>query len=69
MEEKWVYCQPNLNEVYYIDVYDDGNEKYIKYNNRWNIYGKWKGKIALQSHTDKEIKIKSISAWKVLPEK
>ena len=50
-----------------INVFDDGNSEYKRYENRWNITGsKFHGsKVELTNVVEKEIKINSISAWKV----
>jgi len=50
-----IMYQPNINKEYKILVFDDGNEKYIDYNNKWYIYGDWKGKVALVNSMDFEI--------------
>jgi hypothetical protein len=50
-----------------ITVFDDGNDVYKRYENIWNITGsKFHGsKVELTNAVEKEIKINSISAWKV----
>ena len=50
-----------------ITVFDDGNDVYKQYENRWDITGsKFHGsKVELTNVVEKEIKINSISAWKV----
>ena len=50
-----------------ITVFDDGNDVYKKYVNRWIITGsKFHGsKVELTNVAEKEIKINSISSWKV----
>ncbi len=50
-----------------ITVFDDGNDVYKQYENRWYITGsKFHGsKVELTNTVEKDIKIKSISAWKV----
>jgi len=57
-----------------INVFDDGNDVYKRYENIWNITGskfhgsksKFHGsKVELTNAVEKEIKINSISAWKV----
>ena len=51
--------------IYSIIVYDDGNEKYSKYINRWKITKKERGKCSIVN--DKEdVVISSISEWKLL---
>ena len=46
-------------------MFDDGNEKYENYDNRWKRYGYWKEKWALINVQNKEIRVGSISSWKV----
>lgn len=50
-----------------INVFDDGNSEYKRYENRWYITGsKFHGsKVELTNVVEKDIKINSISAWKV----
>lgn len=60
----WNYYEPRLGEEYSISVFDDGNEKYMRYVNVWHKYGEWRGKVALVNKVDRSIKIESISAWK-----
>jgi len=61
----WNYYEPRLGEEYSISVFDDGNEKYMRYVNVWHKYGEWRGKVALVNKVDRFIKIESISAWKL----
>ena len=51
--------------VYFINVYDDGNERYNMYHNRWVILDSWKGKVSIMNKINQCIKIKSISYWKL----
>jgi hypothetical protein len=51
--------------VFTINVFDDGNERYKDYKNEWSLSGRWRGKISLVNKDDPNIKIDSISAWKV----
>ena len=62
---KWNMYQPNINKEYKILVFDDGYDKYVDYTNKWYIYGDWKGKVALVNCMDFEIRIGSISQWKI----
>lgn len=51
---------------YKIHVFDDGNERYQRYENKWFIIKKWgKGKVYLLN-IDKKTEIRSISEWKVM---
>ena len=65
LSTEWEYIIPDMNQLYRITLFDDGMNIYQKYNNKWFIFGKWRGKIALLNHNDPDIIIKSISSWKV----
>ena len=65
LSTEWEYIIPNMNQLYRITLFDDGMYKYQKCNNKWIIFGIWKGKRALLNHNDTDIIIKSISSWKV----
>ena len=65
LNDEWTYIQPNVQEKYKINTFDDGNSKYENYTNLWIIYGSWKGKIALVNYVNNEILISSISNWKL----
>ena len=60
----WLYFEPNYNKTIEINVFDDGNEKYEYFTNKWIVCGKWKGKLKL-INIDKITIINSISSWKV----
>jgi hypothetical protein len=62
----WVFFQPNYEKIYSILIFDDGNQKYQLYENQWVISGIWMGKYALINRLNPEIKIPSISAWKLI---
>tara|TARA_B100001057_G_C22309393_1_gene741448 strand:+ start:288 stop:488 length:201 start_codon:yes stop_codon:yes gene_type:complete len=49
---------------YKIIVFDDGNQRYQKYENKWFITSKWVGKVRL-INIDKQTEIRSISSWKL----
>ena len=49
---------------YKINVFDDGNIRYQKYENKWFIISKWIGKVHL-INIDKNTEIRSISRWKI----
>ena len=40
--------------------------EYSQYSNKWNICGRWKGKVKLVNIEDSNIKINSISEWKIV---
>ena len=52
-------------DKYKINVFDDGNEQYKEYKNEWQIYGYWQEKVALSNIHNQDIKIGSISKWKI----
>jgi len=63
-KDEWQYeVEPS---TYSIHNFDDGNEKYKAYDNKWIIFGRWRGKCALVNKIDPTIKINSISDWKIL---
>jgi len=52
---------------YKIIVFDDGNQEYENYENKWKLVENLLcGKVTLQNVTDDTIYIKSISWWKVI---
>ncbi len=63
---EWIFFTPNLQEIYKIIIYDDGNQVYEQYVNKWVINGKWRGKSSLINVENPEIKISSISRWKII---
>lgn len=50
--------------VYKVTVFDDGNEGYAAYENRWSIVARWRGKVSLRNTSFGAV-IGSISEWKV----
>ena len=62
--EEWVYCSFR-NEYHEINTFDDGNQKFIGLENKWVVFGKWRGKLALYNLIDSSQVISSISIWKV----
>jgi hypothetical protein len=64
--DDWIYFTPNKNHVVSINTFDDGNDQYAYYSNRWYVVGKWRGKIALANAENQTIKIHSISEWKTI---
>lgn len=66
MADEWIFFEPNQNDgVYEINTFDDGNEKYRDYVNQWVLFGSWRGKYAVINQTNTDIKINSISQWKL----
>ena len=49
-----------------VTVFDDGNEGYAAYENRWRIVARWRGKVSLRNASFGAV-IGSISEWKVEP--
>ena len=66
MTDEWSYFAHDLSNTVEIIVFDDGNEKYTYYTNKWHIFGRWRGKIALVNADNNTIKINSISEWKTI---
>ena len=60
-----IISNSNSNSLYKINIFDDGNEKYKQYQNIWEIYSVWKGKVSLINKKNNDIKITSISSWKI----
>jgi hypothetical protein len=66
---------PKINQIVKINTFDDGRQEYSQYKNEWRITKTMfnGGKIELINVEDKNVKINSISSWKVgileLPEK
>lgn len=60
----WTRVNPDTNTILHIRTFDDGNEKYKRYENEWILFGKWKGKIAVFNAFDANVIINSISEWK-----
>ena len=56
-------------QLFEIIVFDDGNQRFKNYDNKWIITGsRFNGqKIALKNISDKSITIRSISSWKIQP--
>ena len=62
----WVLFEPDTTKKYTIVLFDDGNERYQYYTNEWFVIGRWRGKVALQNSGAPDMKIASISEWKVM---
>lgn len=63
--QAWQLFEPPLEELYEINTFDDGNQAYAHYANAWLIFGTWRGKCAVVNRSQPELKIKSISCWKL----
>ena len=55
-----------MNKIVEIIVFDDGNDEFKGYENKWKITKEMfnGGKVELTNVENNKIKIKSISAWK-----
>ena len=60
----WTCVIPDDTNPVIVHNFDDANEKYKQYDNRWIVFGKWKGKVALYNGYDENVIIQSISEWK-----
>ena len=58
---------PVINQIVKINTFDDGRQEYLKFKNEWRITKTMfnGGKLELINLKDKNIKINSISSWKV----
>jgi hypothetical protein len=58
---------PAINQIVKINTFDDGRQEYLKFKNEWRITKTMfnGGKLELINLKDKNIKINSISSWKV----
>jgi len=65
MESEWLFFAPNVEHIYKINVYDDGNERYAQYGNEWLVNGKLMGKRSLINYQNQLIVVPSISKWKI----
>ena len=63
-KDEWIYI-PFKNEYHEINTFDDGISKLIDYENKWAVFGKWRGKLALYNLIYPNIIIHTISRWKV----
>jgi hypothetical protein len=63
MADEWTFYEPD--KEYMITKFDDGNERYGWFPNRWRKYGDWRGKVAVVNAYDPTVRIVSISAWKL----
>jgi hypothetical protein len=64
--DNWHFFGVDKSVVYEITNFDDGNDVYQKYINKWYIYGSWRGKVAIINAEDPNIRLASISKWKLL---
>ena len=65
LNDQWTLIIPNMINSFEIKVFDDGNEKYSLYENKWIIFGEWEDKFALFNKKDPNIIIQCISSWKI----
>jgi len=63
-KDEWIYA-PFKGEYHEINTFDDGFAEYINHENKWVIFGKWNGKLALYNLLSPVIIIPIISRWKV----
>ena len=63
----WDMKDVDKKNTYSIRIFDDGIEKYKKYENEWCIYGYWRDKTTLMNAIDPTILIYCISIWKLNP--
>ena len=61
----WIMLDKIDPTVYRIKVFDDGNQDLMSYENEWQIYGSFKGKVCLCNVKNKNILVFSISYWKI----
>ena len=64
-DSEWNLYKPNEAEIYEINTFDDGNEKYQQFVNEWLMIGEWRGKVRLINREKQKIIIHSISRWKI----
>lgn len=65
LHDEWTLVVPDMINSFEIEVFDDGNEKYKLYENKWIIFGEWEDKFALFNKKDPNIIIQCISSWKI----
>lgn len=63
-KDEWKYI-PFKDEYCTINTFDNENDNYKIYENKWILFGRWRGKLALYNLNDPSIIIQSISLWKV----
>jgi hypothetical protein len=66
MSDQWSFFDPDTSKKVIITTFDDGNEQYKYYTNTWHIIGRWRGKVALVNSENNDVKLSSISEWKVI---
>ena len=59
----WTIVKPDYNKPLRITIFDDGNNQYKNFTNKWFLCGVWKGKVKL-INVDNITIINSISEWK-----
>ena len=65
MINEWNYFEPNQQEIYTIHIFDDGNNQFEIYENKWLVFGTWRGTYAIVNKANPTVKINSISTWKL----
>lgn len=63
-DDTWRLFNPNYDKPVSIRVFDDGNNIYKQYENKWFVCGEWRGKMKL-INIDGNTTIHSISEWKI----
>jgi len=63
MPVDWI--EVNDPRCYEVIKFDDGNDAYQHYPNKWFINATWKGKVRLKNIDQRTI-LPSISAWKII---
>ena len=43
----WTIVKPDYNKPLRITIFDDGNNQYKNFTNKWFLCGVWKGKLKL----------------------
>tara|TARA_B100001758_G_C17874319_1_gene335476 strand:+ start:189 stop:467 length:279 start_codon:yes stop_codon:yes gene_type:complete len=64
IQRDWIMIENN-ETIYQVHTFDDGNNEKSKFTNQWFIYGYWEGKVALVNKLDPDVRIESISRWKI----
>jgi hypothetical protein len=54
--DTWTYFEPNARDIYEINTFDDGNKTYELHENRWLVFGTWRGKYAIINELNPDIK-------------
>tara|TARA_Y100000992_G_scaffold165082_1_gene110848 strand:- start:2 stop:295 length:294 start_codon:yes stop_codon:yes gene_type:complete len=62
---QWDMITPDINEIWEVTTFDDGNSRMSRVPNCWIIYGSWKDKVAIINTHNPNTRIPSISLWKL----